>query len=544
MQTVAQVLVERLISYGVEYIFCVPGASIDSILNELHDKPTPKIILCHHESTAGYMATAYGKITGKPAVVMVTAGPGATNLVSGVATANSERTPLIAISGQMDSRTTFKSSHQVIDAASLFKPVSKWSFEVTNPETIGSCFDIAYQTTISGLHGAVHLAIASDILKSSVNSSQKLFKNPGGVATYVGDSYIIEAANLLSKAKAPIIIVGGGAANTKIAIQIQNLVSVSDIPVVCTFEGAGSISRELLDKFMGPLGIFQNQPCNELLKVADVVLAIGYNISELDPLVWNKDSNNKLIHVQTVEAIFDAGYQPEVQLVGDIENTITKLATKLVKPAQDSFYIKLQKEVREKLNSRLNDYTIKPDMVHPLHIIKTLKEVLTDDNTVVTDVGSHQYWMSEHFDSFRPRYFLSSMGFQTMGVSLPFAIASALVRPNHKTVSVSGDGSFLMCLMELATAVKLQLPIVHLVWKDHSFNLVEIQEIKKYSRSSSAVFESNIDFAKFSESFGATGITVKNSDELLPALNKAMGCSGPVLIDITIDYSDNIRLVK
>ena len=544
MQTVAQVLVERLISYGVEYVFCVPGASIDSILNELHDKPSPKIILCHHESTAGYMATAYGKITGKPAVVMVTAGPGATNLVSGVATANSERAPLIAITGQMDSRTTFKPSHQVIDAESLFKPVSKWSFEVTNPETIGSCFDIAYQTTISGRHGAVHLAVASDILKTAVNTPQKLSKNSHGIATYVGDSYITKAANLLSKAKAPMIVVGGGAANTKIATQIQSLVSTSGIPVICTFEGAGCISRELLDKFMGRLGVFQNQPCDELLKVADVILAIGYNISELDPLVWNKDNNNKLIHVQTIEAIPDAGYQPEVELIGDIENTLSKLATKLVKPVQDSSYIKLQAEIRQKLTSRLNDYTIKPDMVHPLHIIKTLKEVLTDDNTVVTDVGSHQYWMSEHFESFRPRYFLSSMGFQTMGVSLPFAIASTLVRANHKTVSVSGDGSFLMCLMELATAVKLQLPIIHLVWKDHSFNLVEIQEIKKYARSSGAVFESNIDFAKFAESFGATGMTVRNSDELLPALQKALECKGPVVIDITVDYSDNLRLVK
>jgi acetolactate synthase-1/2/3 large subunit len=544
MQTVAQVLVERFISYGIEYIFCVPGASIDAILNELHDKPTPKIILCHHESTAGYMATAYGKITGKPAVVMVTAGPGATNLVSGVATANSERAPLIAISGQMDSRTTFKPSHQVIDAESLFKPVAKWSFEVTNTDTIGSCFDIAYQTTISGRHGAVHLAIASDILKTPVNSLQKLSKTPHQFRTHADESYIADAVNLLSTAKAPLIIVGGGAATNEIAAQIHNLVSVSDIPVICTFEGAGTIHRELIHKFMGRLGVFQNQPCNELIKMADVTLAIGYNISELDPLSWNTNSNNKLIHVQVGEAITDAGYQPEVQLVGDIETTVAQIAKKLVKPVQDSSYLQLQQDVRDKLMKRLNDYTIKPNMVHPLHIIKTLREVLTDDNTVITDVGSHQYWMSEHYYTYRPKYFLSSMGFQTMGVSLPFAIASSLVRPNHKTISVSGDGSFLMCLMELATAVKLQLPIIHLVWKDHSFNLVEIQEVKKYQRSTAAVFESNIDFAKFAESFGATGITVTNSDELLPALHKALACSGPVVIDVTVDYSDNSRLVK
>lgn len=544
MQTVAQILVERLIAYKVEYIFCVPGASIDSILNELHDKQTPKVILCHHESTAGYMATAYGKITRKPAVVMVTAGPGATNLVSGVATANSERSPLIAITGQMDSRTTFKPSHQVIDAASMFKPVTKWSIEVSNVETMGSAFDIAYQTTISGKPGAVHLAISSDILKSEVKTIQPLPKIPESFKTYADINGIKEAVKLLSSSKTPLIIVGGGANTLEIAKQIQNLVSKSNIPLICTFEGAGTISRDQEDKFMGRLGVFQNQPCNALIKEADVILVIGYNIAELDPLVWNKTGTNKIIHIHKQEAIIDSGYQPEVQLIGDIETTISNIAANLIKPVQDAKYLQIQNEVRDKLTERLNQYTVKPGVVHPLHIIKTLKEVLTDDNTVVTDVGSHQYWMSEHFYTYQPRYFLSSMGFQTMGVSLPFAIAAALVRKEHKVVSVSGDGSFLMCLMELATAVKLQLPLIHLVWKDHSFNLVEIQEMKKYERSTAAIFESNIDFAKFAQSFGATGFTVTESDQLLPTLKKAMEVNGPVIIDVTVDYSDNIRLVK
>lgn len=544
MQTVAQILVERFISYGIEYVFCVPGASIDPILNELHDKEFPKLILCHHESTAGYMATAYGKITKKPAVVMATAGPGATNLASGVATANCENTPLIAITGQMDSHTTFKPSHQVIDAEALFKPICKWSLEVTNPETMDSAFDIAYQTAINGTPGAVHLAIASDLLKTNVNSSKDPYKNTKEIHSYANPKSIKQAVTMLQEAKSPLIIVGGAASSVEIASQIHKLVAKSHIPLICTFEGAGTINHEQKHKFMGRLGVFQNQPCNKLTTAADVILAIGYNIAELDPLVWNKTGKNKIIHVHEYDAILDHGYLPKLQLIGEIGTTLSQITEELNKPYQDSSYLQLQDEVRNKLTTRLSDYAIKPHMVHPLHIIKTLNEVLTDDNTVVTDVGSHQYWMSEHYYTYRPRYFLSSMGFQTMGVSLPFAIAAALVRKEHKVISVSGDGSFLMCLMELATAVKLQLPLIHLVWKDHSFNLVEIQEIKKYHRSSAAVFESNIDFAKFAESFGATGLTVTESEQLLPTLQKAMTCIGPVVIDITVDYSDNLRLVQ
>lgn len=543
MQTVAQVFVEQFIRYGIEYIFCVPGASVDALLNELHDIDSPKLILCHHESTAGYMAASYGKITGKPAVLLVTAGPGATNAVSPVATANSENTPLILITGQMNSRTTFKPSHQVIDAQDLFDSITHFSLEITNSETAASAFDIAYQASITGKKGAVHLAVAADRFTSTTTSSplKTLPKQP---YSYANPSEIKEAAHALTHAKSPLIIVGGGAATTEIASAIQMLIDKTHIPLICTFEGAGTISKKQEDYFMGRLGVFQNQPCNALISTADVILSIGYNIAELDPIVWNKNNSNQIIHLHEYAASIDEGYQPEWQLIGEMATTINSLTSQISQPLQEPAYIQRQKDIRYTLVTRLENYTIEPGKVHPLYIIKALNEVLTQDNTVVTDVGSHQYWMSEHYYTFRPRYFLSSMGFQTMGVSLPFAIAAALVRKNHKVLSVSGDGSFLMCCMELATAVKLQLPLIHLVWKDHAFNLVEIQEIKKYQRSSGAVFESNIDFAKLAESFGATGFTVTDSEQLIPTLQKAMNCKGPVVIDITVDYSHNLQLVQ
>jgi acetolactate synthase-1/2/3 large subunit len=540
-QTAAELLVTKMQDYGVEYIFCVPGASIDPILNVLADRG-PKVILCHHESCAGYMAAAWGKITGKPGVVLVTAGPGATNVVSSIGTAYTEHAPMIAISGQMGSRTKFKRTHQVIDAASMIRPVSKWSHEIDNVETVGSVWDEAYQLAIQPDRGPVHIAIASDFLKLSVNTVTPT--QHSNVAKQIADAASIKKLiEVLDKAQKPLLIVGGGVSHDAPAAALQTLVKHSKIPVVCTFEGAGTLSRELESHFMGRLGVFQNQPCNELIREADVILSVGYNIAELDPLTWNKENKNTLIHINDTQALVDTGYQPAVQLLGDIAHNLLAIAAAL--KAKTYQHEALQQKIRKILVDRLAEGAKKSGFpIHPLRIIHDLRQVVSDDNTVCTDVGSHQYWMSEYFYSYRPKHFLSSMGFQTMGVSIPFAIAATLARPGHKVFSVSGDGSFLMCSMEIATAVALKAPIVHLVWKDHSFNLVQLQEEKKYGRNHGAVFGTDIDVAKYAESLGATGISVKSAEELLPALKRALIIEGPVVIDVPVDYSDNASLVN
>lgn len=539
--TVAEVLVSKMQDYGIEYIFCVPGASIDPILNVLADRG-PKVILCHHESCAGYMAAAWGKITGKPGVVMVTAGPGATNVVSAAATAYAEHAPLIVLTGQMSSRTKFKRTHQVIDAVSVFRPISKWSWEIDNVDTTASVWDEAYQTAVQHDRGPVHIAVASDYLKLNTPVYTAL-QLPEPSRLQADAAAIKAAATLINSAKNPLLIVGGGASHEKAAQALKTLVKITKIPVLCTFEGAGTISRELEAHFMGRLGVFQNQPCLELIKQADVIVSVGYNIAELDPLIWNKDRDNTLIHINHTSALLDTGYHPKLQILGDIAENLLQLASQ--SSAHSYAHEATQQAVRATLASYLPAGAKKTGFpIHPLRIIHDLRQVVTDENTVVTDVGSHQYWMSEYFFCYRPKYFLSSMGFQTMGVSIPFAIAASLARPGHKVFSVSGDGSFSMCSMEIATAVAIQAPIVHLVWKDHSFNLVQIQEEKKYQRNHGAVFGTDIDVAKYAESLGATGISVSSAEELLPALQKALGVKGPVVIDVPVDYSDNKHQVS
>lgn len=544
-RNIATLLVEQMENYGIEYVFCVPGASIDAITTALIGRK-PKLVLCRQESGAGNAAVAYAKKTGKPAVVLVTAGPGATNLVTAVATATLEHNPLIAICGQMDSKTTFKPSHQIINAEDLFLPVTRYSKEVTNPDTVSGIWDLAYNKATTGELGAVHLSFAADLLAEPtlLTSSMPLKKQASSVAS---ESDIQEAQQLLLAAKCPLIIVGADAASQVVADSLETLIENTKIPVLSSFEGGGMIKEKHLQHFMGRLGAFQNQPCNEIVKQSDLLIAIGYNIAELDPIKWNP-TDKPLIHIADYQPILGQGYRPNVQLLGDIASNIKKLSENLSYTA-DNESIALQAKIRSILTDRLTNYTPpKSNMVHPLEVISVLQKNIKPNDTLVSDVGSHQYWLSEYFVSHKPRQFINSMGFQTLGVSIAFAVGAAFSNKSQglddaKVYSVSGDGGVLMCIMELATAVENKLPIIHLVWKDHSYNLVAIQEEHKYNETSAIQFTQNIDFAEMARSFGAYGITVTSENQLLPAIKEAQAQNGPVIIDIAIDYTDNLKTI-
>lgn len=536
-RNIATLLVDQFESYGIEYVFFVPGASIDTILTALIGRK-PKLIMCRHEASAGHAAAAYAKKTGKPAVVMATAGPGATNLVTAAATATLEHTPLIAITGQMDSKITFKPSHQVIDAEMLFVPVTRFSKEITSPDTLTGIWDLAYQKATTGERGAVHLALAADLLAQETKLvASKPLVNISKPQAQLTD--IAVAQQMLIKATCPVLILGADAVHIKVADAVEKLMSATHIATICTFEGGGIIRPQHRQSYMGRLGIFQNQPCNQLLDKADLIICAGYNIAELDPSKWNK-TNKTIIHIAEFLPIIDNGYMPHLQLLGDIACNIDELA-KNIKYIPTDEYTQLKQTIRTQLENRLTDYQIKDDLVHPLHIIRCLQETITPEDTLISDVGSHQYWIAEHFTSNTPRQFINSMGFQTMGVSLPFAIGVALSQQSGKVYSISGDGSFLMCMMELATAVEHKLPIIHLIWTDNTYNLVAIQEMHRYQQTHGIQLIQSIDFVKIAESFGAKGIKVKHPDELSNAIKLAQATEGPVIIDIDIDYSDNLK---
>ncbi|EGP4803486.1 acetolactate synthase AlsS [Enterococcus faecium] len=533
-------VVESLVNHHVDYVFGIPGAKIDGVFNELEDQG-PELIVTRHEQNAAFMAQAIGRITGEPGVVIATSGPGASNLATGLVTATAEGDPVLAIAGQVKRSDLLKLTHQSMDNAALFQPITKYSAEIQDPETISEVIANAYRMAKSSKKGASFISIPQDVVDAPVegNIIKPLSDPKLGSASADDIRYLAER---IREAKLPVLLVGMRGSSEKETLAIRQLVEKTALPVVETFQAAGVISRELEAHFFGRVGLFRNQPGDMLLKRSDLVIAIGYDPIEYEARNWNAEKDARIIVIDEAPAEIDPFMQPERELIGDISATLD-LLTGSLEPQQVS---EDAKEYLASLQAKLTERDIvqskgEAGILHPLEVINTLQSKVTDDMTVTVDVGSHYIWMARHFRSYEPRHLLFSNGMQTLGVALPWAISAALVRPNTQIVSVSGDGGFLFSAQDLETAVRKKLNIVHLIWNDGRYNMVEFQEKMKYQRASGVDF-GPVDFVKYAEAFGAKGIRATSVEELEKALEEGFATEGPVIIDIPIDYRDNEKL--
>jgi len=538
-QTGARLLVRCLQEQGVPFVFGIPGGAVSAILDAMADQG-PRFVTVRHETAGAFMAQAYGRCTGEPGVVLTTSGPGLINAVCGVATAQADRDPVVAITGQVPRTMRFKSYHQYLDTVGLFAPITKWSVAIDEPATIPEILANAFRVAARPRPGAVHVSVPSDVSRAEATGHPlpRLDPAPGGLPP---DDALGRAAGVIQSARRPVLLLGVAAGAAAATAAIRRLLRKTSVPVACTFEGNGVVPRDLLDQFVGRVGYTHNQPADRLLRQADVVICVGYDLIEYDPTEWLRPATT-VIHLDEVPATIDRAYQPAVELVGDIGRTIDALGERIGEVVvQDA---ELVREAREQLREeQLRGASLEGSPVHPLRILHDLGQVIGDDVTVACDVGAHQIWTARYFFRFKPRRLLFSMGHQTMGVGLPWAIGAALARPGESVVSISGDGSFLMTCMELETAVRLKLPTVHLVWRDGSFNLVGLLALRDYGREVGTHFGPT-DFVMLAQAFGAEGFRVNNSDEFRPTLERALALKSPAVIEIPVDYRDNLPLVE
>ncbi|EOH96320.1 acetolactate synthase AlsS [Enterococcus pallens] len=538
----SEVIVESLINHQVPFVFGIPGAKIDGVFDALEDKG-PELIIARHEQNAAFMAQAIGRLTGEPGVVIATSGPGASNLATGLVTATAESDPVLAIAGQVKRSDLSKLTHQSMKNAALFSPITKYSTEIQDPETISENIANAYRIAKTAKKGASFLSIPQDVTDSQVTGEViKPLSVPklGGAAR----EDIQALANKIQQAKLPVLLVGMRASAEEPTAAIRELIEVTGLPVVETFQAAGIISRKLEKHFFGRVGLFRNQPGDMLLKRSDLVIAVGYDPIEYEARNWNAEKDARITVLDEVAAEIDPYLQPEVELIGDIAMNIRSLKEMIAGYQLPEDAVKYLETLQEKLQESNDRVTVEASgRIHPLDVIHTLQKKVTDEMTVTVDVGSHYIWMARHFRSYEPRHLLFSNGMQTLGVALPWAIASALVRPNTQIISVSGDGGFLFSGQELETAVRLKQKIIHLIWNDGTYNMVGFQEEMKYNRSAGVNF-GPVDFVKYAEAFGAKGLRATTQKELEAALAEGMQTDGPVIIDIPIDYRDNKELGK
>src|SRR5271166_814515 len=540
-QTGAQLVVRALEDQGVTHVFGVPGAKIDAVFNALVDSKI-KTVVCRHEQNAAFIAGGIGRMTGKAGVTLVTSGPGCSNLVTGLATATSEGDPLVAIGGAVPLAKRLKQIHQGMDTVSLFRPVTKFSAEIDSPEAVSEVVANAFRTAESGRPGAAFISAPQDIMSGAADGDVLTPVAPARLGPADAEA-IAAAAALLNGAKQPLLLLGLLASQPRAAEAVRDLLAKTKLPVVCTYQGAGVVSRELFDCFGGRVGLFHNQPADRLLDAADVVVTIGYNPVEYEPGLWNRGRTRHLVHIDAVAADIDRNYRPQVELTGDVAATLRALATQVERKPPSADAELLGEIARDRAQFAEQAAAMNGVPIHPMRLVHELQRVLSDDMTLCLDMGSFHIWLARHLYSFRARQVLISNGQQTLGVGLPWAIAACLVRPGEKVISISGDGGFLFSAGELETAVRLKCNLVHLVWIDGAYDMVRFQELAKYGRASGVEF-GPVDVVAFAESFGARGLMIRKPDEIAPTLKRALAMDGPVVIGIPVDYRDNHRLME
>ncbi|GAL96169.1 acetolactate synthase large subunit [Acetobacter tropicalis NRIC 0312] len=538
----AELIVQNLVAHGITHVFGIPGAKVDRLFDALVDSPITTVVT-RHEQNAAFIAGGLGRLTGKAGVAIATSGPGASNFVTGLATANSEGDPVLAIGGAVKLADRLKLTHQTMDTVSLFKPITKYSAEITTPTAISEVIANAFRFAESGRPGASFVSTPMDVLSMPADApvlADRAVPKTGPASADV----VAEAAKLLKNAARPVVLLGMLASRPDVAEAIRTFVKETGVPVVGTYQAAGAVSHELVDRFGGRVGLFRNQHGDQLLHEADVVVTIGYNPVEYDPWLWNVNDARKIINIDIVAAELDNAFVPVVELVGDIAPTVKALAKetgKLDRAPELETILEGYKAARS--SALLNARSTSNNAVHPLQIVRELEQFVTSDMTLCLDMGTFHIWLARYLLSFRARQVLISNGQQTMGVGLPWGIAASLVNPAEKVISISGDGGFMMSSMELETAVRLKCNLIHMVWIDQAYNMVEMQEKKKYGRGSGVDF-GPIDFAKFAEACGAKGITVNSADGVGKALRDAMDVQGPVVIAVPVDYSHNHLLMQ
>jgi acetolactate synthase-1/2/3 large subunit len=537
-QTAAQLLIRSLVNQSVKYIFGIPGGKIMPTFDVLRDEG-PQLIVCRHEQNAAFMAAAIGRLTGRPGVCLVTSGPGTGNLVTGVATATTEGDPMVAIGGVVPLPDTLKQTHQSMDSVAIMKPVTKFSVAINAPDAAGEAVVNAFRAAIAPRAGASFIAFPRDVQAAATEASAPPLLPLPALGAAPADM-VRRAAEKISKAESPVVLLGMGASKPRATAAVRALLKRHGLPVVGTFQGAGAVSRELLPLFFGRVGLFRNQPGDKVLARADVVLTVGYDPVEYDPSFWNVGKARTIIHLDNYPCDIDNHYQPELELRGALADTVFALASML---QEQSFARGPELQAIHVESKALLDPPAPKSngLIHPLSIVLGLRSLVDDDTIIASDMGSHHIWMARHFFEFEPRKLLFSNGQQTLGVGIPWAMAANLIYPGRKAVATVGDGGFLYSSMELETAVRLKQNITVLVFRDGGYNMVAFQQELLYGRTSGTDF-GNPDIVKYAESLGCVGLRVNKPDELLPTLRKGLETPGVVVVDIPTDYSKNVEI--
>lgn len=535
----AELFVKSLEAEGVKYIFGVPGEENAHFLMALNKSEQITFILTRHEQGAAFMAEAYGKLTGQAGICLATLGPGATNLVTGVADANSDRAPMIVLTGQAAVHRQHKESHQVIDAVSMFRPITKWATPVIHPNVIPEVVRRAFKTATREKPGACHIELADDVAALPVTTD---VIPPNYIRRSVADDKMVDMAmDVIRAAKRPIILAGNGAIRTRASKQLRMFTKATGIGAISTFMGKGCVSRQD-PECLFTIGLQTKNLANAAIMQSDCVITVGYDLVEYPPSNWNKWRDKKIVHIDFLPAVVDTHYPLDAEVIGDVAHSLWMMNERIAKDPI-SFELPYQQRTRELMQYKFAQYRDDDTegTIRPQKALWDVREALGPEDIVLSDVGSHKMWVAQYYQCDEPNTCLIPNGFCSMGSSLPGAIAAKLVHPERRILAICGDGGFLMNVQEMETAVRLKTNIVVMVWVDNCYNLIEWKQRTEFGKNTDCSF-GNPEFVMLAESFGWHGQFVHNARDLGPALEAAFNAGRPALVAVPIDYRENDRL--
>ena len=529
----AKLFVKCLENEGVEYIFGIPGEENLDVMDALLESSI-QFITVRHEQGAAFMADVYGRLTGKAGVCLATLGPGATNLVTGVADANLDHAPLVAIAGQASTHRLHKESHQVLDLELMFQSITKYSSRILSPSVITEVVRKAFKVAQTEKTGATFIEFPENIAEMEIEDFPIATKNPQPPEP--PSAKVDAAAKMISEAKHPIILAGNGVIRSGACKELDEFAQALKIPVANTFMAKGVIPFRH-PMALGSAGLQANDYISCGFAKADLIICIGYDLVEYHPYLWHPTKDRNIIHIDQNHAEVDAFYSVDIGVVGDLTHSLPRIAEK-TKPANADAMHALRDALVDDMNQHKNDTSVP---VKPQKIIWDLRTAMALDDIAISDVGAHKMWMSRMFRCENPNTCLISNGFASMGIAVPGAIAAKLVNPNKKVVAVTGDAGFMMNSQEIETAMRIGTPIVILIWSDNAYGLIEWKQMNQFKRTSNIEF-TNPDFVKYAESFGAKGYRIEKTEDLLPTLKKALADDTVSIIDCPVDYSENLKL--
>ncbi len=527
---------------GIEYIFGVPGEENADFVMSLQDSTRIKFILTRHEQGAAFMAEVYGRLTGNPAGCLATLGPGATNLITGVADSNMDRAPMLVLTGQGSTTRLHKESHQIMDVVAMFQPVTKWATTILHPDTLPEIVRKAVRIVRTEKPGAVLLELPEDVAKMHTSAKPM---TPRRFRRSVPDDKIVDRAfDMLVRAKRPIILAGNGCIRKRASAQLRRFCDTTGIGVVNTFMAKGAVDMDA-DYCLYTIGLSSRDHVSLAIDDADLIIALGFDMVEYHPRLWNPNGDKTIIHADFLAAEIDSHYHPEVELIGDLAHTLWMLNERLERSPQLQFDLERQSESRRRMADDFAEFRDDrtSGSIRPQKVLWDVRQVMGPESILLSDVGAHKMWISRYYQCHEPNTCLIPNGFCSMGFALPGAIAASLVHPDRKVLAIAGDAGFLMNVQEMETATRLGSNIVVMVWEDNAYGLIAWKQDTQFGRHTDLSF-GNPDWLQLASAFGWHGHRVSDSAEFSQVLRSAFEETGPSLVVVPIDYRENALLTK